>query len=88
MQKQRWMWIMWPAFMAASVIEMLVFAAFDPLDMLWLSPGDAVSRTGICTMAFFVFWLVLMVAGYVTLMLSMPNTHFNDLGGQQAQKSL
>jgi hypothetical protein len=35
---RRWMWIAWPAFLAAGVMEMLVFAVVDPLEMQWLRP--------------------------------------------------
>lgn len=72
MWTKRWMWIAWPAFVAAGVMEMLVFAAFDPQDMQWLGQGVALSRTGIYSLAFFVFWGVLMAAGYVTVLLSTP----------------
>lgn len=70
MWTKRWMWIAWPAFVAAGVMEMLVFAAFDPQDMQWLGQGVELSRTGIYSLAFFVFWAVLMAAGYVTVLLS------------------
>lgn len=55
MLAQRWMWIAWPAFLAAAVMEMLVFAFVDPLELHWL--GDlGWSRQGIYTLAFFAFW--------------------------------
>ena len=34
---RRWMWIAWPAFLAAGVMEMLVFAVVDPLELQWLA---------------------------------------------------
>lgn len=72
MDSKRWMWIVWPAFLAAGVLEVLVFAAFDPQDMQWLGQGVAWSRTGIYTLAFFAFWAVMLAACYVTVLLSMP----------------
>lgn len=77
MWAKRLMWIAWPAFLAAGVMEMLVFAAFDPQDMRWLGRGVELSRTGIYTLAFFIFWAVLMVAGYVTVLLSAPPSEVN-----------
>jgi len=35
MLAQRIMWIAWPAFLVAGVLEVLVFAMFDPQDMHW-----------------------------------------------------
>lgn len=46
MWAQRWMWIAWPAFLVAAVLEMLVFALVDPsevrtgLVMRWVVATD------------------------------------------------
>ncbi len=55
MLAQRWMWIAWPAFLAAAVMEMLVFAFVDPRELPLLGdPGW--SRKGIYTLALLAFW--------------------------------
>lgn len=77
MTSQRWMWIVWPAFLAAGVLEMLVFASFNPQDVLWLSGGEQLSQTMVYTVAFFVFWAVLCVAGYLMVLLSKPPAEVN-----------
>ena len=77
MWTRRLMWIVWPAFLAAGVMEMLVFAAFDPHDMLWLGQGIELSRTAIYTLAFFAFWAVFVVAGYLMVLLSISATEVN-----------
>jgi alkylation response protein AidB-like acyl-CoA dehydrogenase len=77
MWAKRLMWIVWPAFLAAGVMEMLVFAAFDPQDMQWLGQSVALSRTGVYSLAFFVFWLVCVGAGYLTTLLSLPGSQVN-----------
>ena len=77
MQKQRLMWVAWPAFLAAAMMEMLVFAAFDPHDMLWLGQGLEMSRSAIYTCAFFAFWLVFMAAGFLTVLLTTPAQEVN-----------
>lgn len=77
MWSKRWMWIAWPAFLAAGVLEVLVFAAFDPQDLQWLGQGATWSRTGIYSLAFFAFWAVMLVAGYVTVLLSAPAHEVN-----------
>lgn len=77
MWTRRLMWIIWPAFLAAGVMEMLVFAVFDPQDMLWLGQSIELSRTAIYTLAFFIFWAVFVVAGYLTVLLSTPSAEIN-----------
>ncbi len=63
--------ILWPAFLAACGLELLVFAAFDPAD--FHAFGQTVpSETAVMSIAFFVFWAVTSVAGYVTLRLAQP----------------
>ncbi|MBF6630197.1 MAG: hypothetical protein ITG01_03460 [Comamonas sp.] len=77
MWTKRLMWIVWPAFLAAGVMEMLVFAAFDPQDMRWLGQGVELSRTSIYSLAFFAFWAVFIAAGYLTALLSIPSDEVN-----------
>lgn len=77
MWTRRLMWIGWPAFLAACVMEMLVFAAFDPQDMHWMGQSIELSRTGVYTLAFFVFWAVFACAGYLTVLLSLSSEEVN-----------
>lgn len=55
--------ILWPAFMSAGVLEMLVFAAFDPGDL------HGLDRQSAYTIAFLVFWAVIATASTVTVWL-------------------
>jgi hypothetical protein len=62
--------ILWPAFMLAGVLEVLVFAMVDPGDMRWFggAPIDA-SRQAIYSLAFFAFWAVIAIAAAITALL-------------------
>ena len=73
----RWMCIVWPAFLSAGVMEMLVFASFHPQDILWLSKVEELSHMTVYAAAFFIFWAVFVVAGYVTMLLSMSAAQMN-----------
>jgi hypothetical protein len=53
MLAQRMMWIAWPAFLVAGVLEILVFAFVDPQDMQWLGQPVELSRQGVYTLSFF-----------------------------------
>ncbi len=68
---QRWMWIAWPAFLVAGLIEMLVFAFVDPRDLHWLGGGAIeLSPMAIYTLAFFLFWAATMLSSMLTTLLA------------------
>lgn len=71
------MWIVWPAFLVAGVLEMLVFAVVDPQDLHWAGQPLALSRQGIYTLVFFVFWGLTMVASGLTALLAMSPSEVN-----------
>ena len=77
MLQQRLMWIVWPAFLMAGVIEMLVFAMVDPQDLHWFGHPLEISRQGVYTLAFFVFWLITSISGGLTTLLSMSPFEVN-----------
>ncbi len=54
MQK-KWMLVVWPAFLAACVMEMVVFALFDPHDLQGWARGWGLGHQGVYTLAFFAF---------------------------------
>jgi hypothetical protein len=59
--------VLWPAFVAAGVLELLVFAHVDPSDVHTLAgaPID-LSRQAVYTLSFFGFWAVIAAAGAVS----------------------
>ena len=74
---QRIMWIVWPAFMVAGVLEVLVFAMVDPQDLHWFGHPLAMSRQGVYTIGFFVFWAITMVSSGLTTLLSFSSFEVN-----------
>lgn len=62
----------WPAFLAACVLELVVFAVVDPLEMQGLAAGHGLSRQAIYTLAFAVFWAITLGAGALTALLVQP----------------
>lgn len=74
---QRWMWIAWPAFLVAAVLEMIVFAMVDPGDLHWFGNPLELSRQAIYTLSFFVFWGVTMASSALTTLLSMSPFEVN-----------
>jgi hypothetical protein len=67
----------WSSFLAASLGTMLAFAALDPQVIIdSMDPGEPnaapwwLTRTGIYTLGFFLLWLVAVVAGVLTAVLT------------------
>jgi hypothetical protein len=74
MRTQRWLQVLWPAFLAAGVLEMLVFALIDPSDVQWLGQPLDLSRQGIYSVSFFIFWGLTSVSGALTVLFADSET--------------
>jgi hypothetical protein len=77
MLAQRLMWIAWPAFLLAGVIEMLVFALVDPQNLQWFGQPLPLSREAVYTLAFFIFWLLTIASSALTTLLAMSPFEVN-----------
>lgn len=86
MKMQKMMWIAWPAFLGAGILEMLVFAMVDPQDLHWFGQPVELSRLGVYTLAFFVFWGITMLSSGLTTMLSMSPFEVNQCPLPQAER--
>ncbi|MEY3654618.1 MAG: hypothetical protein RL739_2788 [Pseudomonadota bacterium] len=80
MWKLKLMWVMWPAFLAAGVLEMLVFAVIDPEDMRWMGQSLAWPRQAVYSVGFFVLWGLTAIASSLSLMLSRSSESVNLAG--------
>jgi hypothetical protein len=61
-----WILVLWPAFFAACLLEILVFAAFDPRDADLFGWGLALEPISIYSLAFLAFWAITAATGVVT----------------------
>lgn len=86
MKTQRWMWIAWPAFLVAAVLEMIVFAMVDPGDLHWFGNPLGLSRQAIYTLAFFVFWGTTMASSALTTLLAMSPFEVNRCPVPEGQR--
>ena len=77
MKAQRMMWIAWPAFLVAGLMELVVFGLVDPQELQWFGQPLALSRQGVYTLAFFVFWALTMVSSGLTTLLAMSPFEVN-----------
>lgn len=63
-----WALAAWPAFLAAAVLEIVVFGWVDPRSLPGI--GERATPTEIYSLAFFVFWAVIVLACVTTLRLA------------------
>jgi hypothetical protein len=65
--------VLWPAFVMAGVLEMLVFAVVDPGSLHWFGAEPiAWSRSAVYSVTFFIFWGVISTSTAITLLLEAP----------------
>lgn len=77
MRNLKFMGVLWPAFLAACLLELLVFALVDPQDLHWSGQPLGISRTGVYSVAFFAFWAISAVASTLTLLLGKSPAEIN-----------
>lgn len=82
MSAQRLMCIAWPAFLVTVILEGLVFAVIDPMDLHFVAEGFELSRQGFYTLAFFVFWGVIALASALSIFLMNPPKNTEKLSLQ------
>lgn len=70
--------ILWPSFLAACLLEGLVFAVVDPSELNWAGHASQPTRQGIYTLAFFLFWSISMACCSLVLWLSKPELQVNE----------
>ena len=67
--KQRWMWILWPGFVLAIAQSGLVFSLVDPSDLRAFGAPLEMTRLGVYTVGFFVFWILGSACSALTCLL-------------------
>jgi hypothetical protein len=87
MIKHRALRILWPAFMAAGVLEMLVFAVVDPNDLHWFGgPALGWSAQAVYTVTFLIFWVAVATAGAVSALLWLEPDEVNRRSDASADR--
>ena len=66
------MTVVWPAFLAACVLEAAVFAVVDPHELSWGGGPLGWSRQAVYTASFFLFWFVSIGSSLLVLVLARP----------------
>lgn len=70
---QRVLMILWPAFVMAGVLEMMVFAVVDPGSLTWFGAAPIEgSPSTVYSVTFLIFWAVIATAAGMTKLLEEP----------------
>ncbi len=81
--KQRALRILWPAFLIAGVLEMLVFAVVDPRELRWFGgPLIGWPPVAIYSVTFLMFWGAVATAGALTALLALTADEINALDSE------
>lgn len=81
MKRRHVLLIIWPSFVIAGLLEMLVFNAADPADLKGFGGLlTQMSPTGVYTLAFFSFWAICAFGTALTLMLAAPTSAEEEEG--------
>lgn len=69
--------LLWPSFLAACLLEALVFSMVDPGEVHW--PGQLVqpSRQTVYTVAFFLYWTITAACSALAVWLAKPQASVN-----------
>ena len=68
---------LWPAFLLASLLEVLVFAFVDPTQLQWLTTDYHLSRQSVYSLAFFAFWVTSVVGCTLSILLAQSPEKLN-----------
>ena len=66
---RQWVLVVWPAFLAACLLEALVFSMVDPGEVHWPGQVTQAARQAVYTVAFFCFWLISAACSWLVLWL-------------------
>ena len=78
--------VLWPSFLMAGVMEMLVFAFVDPTQLhIMGGPQLGWSPTAVYTVAFFAFWGVISAAAALTGLLEVGAEDLNRSDMREAR---
>ena len=72
-KQQKCIAVLWPSFLVAIVVTGLFFSAFDPDDLYPFGEQTGISRLGIYSIGFLLFWLVTAISGIGTLYFAITN---------------
>ena len=78
-------WVLWPAFIAAGIAEIVFFTLMDPRQLYLLGQPVELSATATYSLGFLLFWLVCVGSSLMTYFM-MPKSVKETLKGIVTQR--
>ncbi len=79
--------ILWPAFLAACLLEALIFSLVEPGEFQWFGQVSQLSHQAVYSVAFFCFWLISAACSYLVLWLDQEKDRKTAVSGVDTQDS-
>ena len=77
--------VLWPAFLAAGVLDAMVFAVLDPRDLRWFGGASfGWSPVAVHSVTFLIFWAAITTSAAMTALLLLSDAEVNALGASPA----
>lgn len=86
LSSRQFLGLAWPAFITASLLELVVFALVDPQDLHWTGQPLGWSRLGVYTAGFFVFWTISALGCALSALLARSSAAVNACPFAPAQR--
>ena len=64
--------VLWPSFLIAAIASGLFFSTFDPLEIMSFVTSKEISRLGVYTIGFMIFWALAILSSLGTALLCKP----------------
>ena len=77
MHARQLIYILWPSFIVAAGAEALFFTVFDPTELSFFGEPLELSRTGIYSVGFFVFWAFAATSSALTCFFQRTSAEVN-----------
>lgn len=77
MNRQKWIWILWPSFIVAGMAEAVFFTAFDPQELVIFGEPVTWSRIAVYSIGFFVLWAVTAATSSLTCFFQKTSAEIN-----------
>lgn len=74
-----WILVVWPAFLAACLLEAMVFSMVDPREIHWFGNAWLPERQTLYSVAFFCFWAISMLCSSLVLWLAAPGDQMSGV---------
>ncbi|HYJ17586.1 MAG TPA: hypothetical protein VEW72_00285 [Burkholderiales bacterium] len=86
MTPSKWIWILWPSFLAAGAATAVFFTLFDPAELVVFGETVDLGRTAVYSIGFFAFWAVAGSSSFLTCFFQRTATQINSCPLEPAQR--